>query len=84
MESRVRLGGKEGHTNIQISAEPGSNWRPFGWKAEILPTAKTTPALQMQWLLFTHSLHPKYIVVVSQRRSTLQDHRAKPKTTRLQ
>ena len=35
-ESWVSLSGKEGHTNIQISAEPGSNWEPCGQKAEIL------------------------------------------------
>ena len=44
MESWVGLGGKEGYTNIQISAEPGSNWGPCGRKAEILPTAPTMPA----------------------------------------
>ena len=36
MESWVSLGGKEGHTNIQISAEPGSKWGPCNQKAEIL------------------------------------------------
>ena len=36
MQSWVRLDGTEGHTNIQISAELGSNWRPCGWNAEIL------------------------------------------------
>ena len=42
---KVGLGRKEGHTNIQISAEPlGSNWRSCGRKAEILPTAPTMPA----------------------------------------
>ena len=35
---------KEGHTNIQISAELGSNWRPCGQKAEFLPTKQTTLA----------------------------------------
>ena len=39
MESWDSLGGKVGRTNIQISAEPGSNWGPCGRKAEILPTA---------------------------------------------
>ena len=39
------MGRKEGHANIQISAEPGLNWGPCGWKAEILPTAPTTPTL---------------------------------------
>ena len=36
MESSISLGGKEVLTNIQISAEQGSNWGPYGWKAEIL------------------------------------------------
>ena len=44
MKSWVGLGGKEGHTNIRISAKPGSNWGPCGWKGEILPTVPTTPA----------------------------------------
>ena len=43
MESWVGLDGKEGRTNIWISAEPGSNWGPCGQKAEILPTAPTMP-----------------------------------------
>ena len=30
------MGSKEGQTNIQMSAEPGSNWEPCGRKAEIL------------------------------------------------
>ena len=38
------LGGKGGHTNIQISAEPGSNQWLSGRKAEILPSAPTMPA----------------------------------------
>ena len=45
MESWVGLGGKEGRTNLQISAEPGSNWGPCGRKADILPNAPTTHAL---------------------------------------
>ena len=45
MESLVSLVGKEGHTNIQISAELGSNRGPFGRKAEILPTAPSRPDL---------------------------------------
>ena len=44
MESWVSLGGNKGHTNIQSSAEPGSNWGPWGQKTEILPTAPTMPA----------------------------------------
>ena len=44
MESWVGLGGKEGRTNIRISAEPVSNWGPCGRKAEILPTAPTMSA----------------------------------------
>ena len=35
MESWVSLGGKKGHTIIQILAEPESNWGPCGRKAEI-------------------------------------------------
>ena len=38
------LGGK-GHTKIQVSAEPGSNQKFSGRKAEILSTAPTMPAL---------------------------------------
>ena len=40
----VISGGKEGHTKIQISAEPRSNLGPFGQKAEILPIAPIMPA----------------------------------------
>ena len=43
MESWVSLN-RKGHRNIQISAEPKSNWGHCGWKAEILPTAPTMPA----------------------------------------
>ena len=43
MENWISLGEK-GHTEIQISAEPGSNWGPCGRKAEILQTAPTIPA----------------------------------------
>ena len=42
--SSLSFGGKEGHTKIQVSAEPGSNQGPSGRKAEILPTATTMPA----------------------------------------
>ena len=41
MESLVSLGGKEGCTNIQISAEP--NWGPCGQKAEILELRQPFP-----------------------------------------
>ena len=44
MESWVGLGGKEGRTNIQISAKPGIEQGTLWLKAEILPTAPTTPA----------------------------------------
>ena len=45
MESWVNLGRKEGHTKIQIAAQPRWNWRPYGQKAEILiTTAPTMPA----------------------------------------
>ena len=37
------LGGKEGHTNIPILAEPGSNWGPYGRKAEILQLHQLCP-----------------------------------------
>ena len=43
MESRVSLGGKESHTNIQISAEPGSNWGPCARKAKILQLHQLCP-----------------------------------------
>ena len=36
---------RKSHKSVQISEEPGSNWGPCGRKAEILPTAPTTPAL---------------------------------------
>ena len=32
----LSFGGKEGHTNVQISALLGLNWGPCCWKAEIL------------------------------------------------
>ena len=53
MESWISLGGKEGHTKIQISAKLGSNWGPCGQEAEILPTAPTMPAQNfMHWSYF--------------------------------
>ena len=55
MESWGSLGGKEGHTNVQlISAEPGieTEDRPCGWKLQILPTAPTTPAVETKGLQY--------------------------------
>ena len=43
MESWVSLGRKEGRTNIQISVERESNWRPCGWKAKILQLHQPCP-----------------------------------------
>ena len=45
MESWVGLGYKEGHTIIQISAEPGLNWGPCGQKAEILQLCQPCPPM---------------------------------------
>ena len=52
MESWVGLGGEEGRTNIQISAEPGLNRGLCGWKAEILLTAPTMPAYLVRARMF--------------------------------
>ena len=43
MESWASLGEKEGHTNIQISAEPESSWGLFDRKAEILQLRLACP-----------------------------------------
>ena len=46
MESWVSLGRKEGRSNVQISTEPGiKQGKLWSERAEILPTAQTTPAL---------------------------------------
>ena len=55
MESWVSLGGKEGCTNIQVSAEPGWNWGPCGWNAEILQTVPTMPALAFKYKHLSHA-----------------------------
>ena len=39
MENLDNFGGKEDHSNIQISAEPGIKQRPGAWQA----VAQTTP-----------------------------------------
>ena len=39
------LGGKEGRTDIQISAEPGSNWGPCSREAEILKLGQPCPPM---------------------------------------
>ena len=54
MESWVGLGGKEGHTKIQILAEPGLNRGPSRWRAEILSTAPTMPACLWAHKFSTH------------------------------
>ena len=63
MESWVSLGGKEGLTNIQISAEKsrGANWGPCGRKAEILPTAPTMSADHAHNLFYNWSYVELYI-----------------------
>ena len=48
MEIWVDLGGKESHTNQFKSRQSrGSIWGPCGRKAEILPTAPTTPTHEL-------------------------------------
>ena len=47
MESLISLGGKEGHMNNQISAEPGSSWGPCGRKAEILQLRQPCPPINI-------------------------------------
>ena len=44
MESWVGLGGKEGCTNIRISAKPGIELGTLCWEGRDLPTAQSTPA----------------------------------------
>ena len=44
MESWVKLGGKRVAKRFKSRQSLGLNWGPFGWKAEILPTVRTTPA----------------------------------------
>ena len=41
--SHFSLGRKEGHTNTQIPTVPGSNWGPYGQKAEILQLYQPFP-----------------------------------------
>ena len=41
--SYLAIGGKESRSNVQISAEPGSNWGPCGRKAEILQLRQPCP-----------------------------------------
>ena len=55
---------------IQISTEPGSNWGPFGRKAEILPTAPTTPA---QYLSYGIEQFMKNIVKLLQTKIVVHD-----------
>ena len=43
MKNGFNLDGKEGNTNIQISAEPGLKWGAFGLKAEILELLQPCP-----------------------------------------
>ena len=45
MESRVSLGEKGGHTNIQILAETGSNLGPCDRKADILQLRQLCPVM---------------------------------------
>ena len=47
MESCVSSYGKDGLTNIQILAEPGSNWGPCGRKAEIFQLRQPCPPINM-------------------------------------
>ena len=61
MESWASIGGKESHTNMQILAEPGSNWGSWGRKTEILQQGQPypltlAPSIPKQMLLLTTSI----------------------------
>ena len=64
MQSWVSLGGKESHTNIQISAETGSNWGPCGRKADILHLRQPCPTCSFKYEVCFHRYSLVFCVVL--------------------
>ena len=56
------FGGKDVHTNVQISEVPGSNLGPIGYEAEILPTTSTHTVLLnvLKWHITKLIFHSKW------------------------
>ena len=82
MERWVSLGGKEGRTKIQISAEPGSNWRACGRKAEMLLNVPTMPAQGKElhinrFHVFKPYIFCKAVLPSIQNFGSLSNHRSK-------
>ena len=63
MDSWVSLGGKESRSNqLKSWQSQWSNWRPFGQKAEILPTVPNMPAQDIKTII--DDINNIFIIIV--------------------